>query len=175
MYTGDNPTALQSRKKIVKAMFSLLKQEDFSAITVKRLSQQAQLSRQTFYMIFKNREEVIEWGLKTIFKEYQQALSATQATKHQIIQLFFEFYQKHREIINALIDNHLENLLTKVSRECMEELNLLNKSNKYYIYGFISAGLTQLLTDWHRNEEEFPLAELASLTEELLGGDKLTD
>lgn len=149
-------------------MFQLLQKQPYHTITIKYLTEQAQLSRQTFYAIFSDREEVIRAGLQAIFEEYQKALTETDLTVHQLVKLFFEFYQKHARIIDSLIDNHLETLLIDISKECMTKLQLSDRPESDYRYGFISAGLIQLISDWHRQEENVSLEQLALLTENLL-------
>lgn len=168
MYKGNNPSALRSRDLIVKAMFQLLEKQSYSDISIKELTDTAQLSRQTFYAIFSNREEIIECQLQMIFVEFQTALAHSPGTKHHLITLFFEFYQKHAAIINKLIDNNLESILTETARNCMVQLNLSNNKEKNYIYGFVAAGLTQLIADRHRNNEDISIEQLIYLTEELL-------
>ncbi|KRK39862.1 TetR/AcrR family transcriptional regulator [Loigolactobacillus bifermentans] len=66
IYTGHNPSALRSRDLLVSALFQLLKTNSFAEITVRQLTQEAQLSRQTFYQIFSNKTEIVQFRLQTL-------------------------------------------------------------------------------------------------------------
>ncbi|MDO5423674.1 MAG: TetR/AcrR family transcriptional regulator [Eubacteriales bacterium] len=70
MYTGTNPSALRSRKEIVQAFLSLLSDYSFEEITIKQIMDATGLSRQTFYQIFSDKEEILEYYLDTIFEEF---------------------------------------------------------------------------------------------------------
>lgn len=165
LYTGTNPSALKSREMIVQAMFTLLKTTPYTKINIKRLTDEAKVSRQTFYALFADRDEVIQCRLETIFADYQEALAKLPLTMHALVTLFFQFYEAHAGLFNCLLDNHLENLLTLNAKRCMQILNLANEST--YVSDFIAAGLTQILSDWHQ-QQDTDLQTLVALTEALL-------
>ncbi|MFD1673077.1 TetR/AcrR family transcriptional regulator [Agrilactobacillus yilanensis] len=173
MYSGHNPSAIRSRDMIVDAMFQLLKTIPFTKINIRLLTDTANVSRQTFYSIFVSREEVIQYRLQVIFQEYEVALNGLPLTLHSLATLFFQFYQAHAELFNTLLDNHLDELLTVNARECMQALKLTDSATQSYTNGFIAAGLTQLLSDWHL-KQDVPLSELVTLTEQLLNAATIT-
>ena len=168
MYEGNNPTALQSKQMIVNAMFELLQEESYQNISVKKLADRAKLSRQTFYANFANREEVIRSELDRIFMDYKQAIDKSDNSSSQLIYLFFKFYKIHEQEIDVLLANHLEPLLTEVARECMNSLQISGENNSQYAYGFVAGGLTQILSDWNKQNKDLPIEELAELTVSLL-------
>ena len=174
MYTGTNPSALKSREMIVAGMFTLLQTTPYAKITVRKLTDAAEVSRQTFYAIFDNREEVIQCRLQVLFAEYQKELLSLPLTLHNLITLFFKDYARHAETFNLLLDNHLEPLLTEDARQCMLALNLDEVAFPTYTFGFIAAGLTQLLSDWRR-QQAVPLAGLVSVTETIFNEATLHD
>lgn len=165
LYKGTNPSALKSRDMIISAMFALLKTTPYTSINVKLLTDEAKVSRQTFYALFANRDEVIQCRLEAVFSDYQAALAKLPTTMHVLVTLFFQFYETHADLFNCLLDNHLENLLTVNAKRCMQALDLANKS--IYASDFIAAGLTQILSDWHQRQD-IDLQTLVALTESLL-------
>jgi hypothetical protein len=86
---------------------------------------------------------------------------------HSLVVLFFRFYQRHAELFDILMDNHLESLLTATARGCMRSLQISPGAQEFYATGFIAAGLTQILSDWHR-DHSVPLSALPVITEQLL-------
>ena len=63
MYCGTNPTARLSQEQLAQAMFRLLAEKPFSAISVSELCREASVSRQTFYSLFDSKESVITYTL----------------------------------------------------------------------------------------------------------------
>ena len=72
MYQGKNPTALQSQNLITEALLALMEEEPFQKITIKAVCAHAGVSRQTFYSLFENKEEVIGRRLDQLFEEYRK-------------------------------------------------------------------------------------------------------
>lgn len=104
LYKGTNPSALKSRDMIVSAMFALLKTTPYTSINVKLLTDEAKVSRQTFYALFANRDEVIQCRLEAVFSDYQAALAKLPITMHVLVTLFFQFYEMHADLFNCLLD-----------------------------------------------------------------------
>ena len=59
MYCGTNPTALLNQRQLAQALFRLMEQKPFSAISVSELCRAASISRQTFYSLFDSKESVV--------------------------------------------------------------------------------------------------------------------
>ena len=59
-----NPSCLQtstnSRMKFAIALLLIMKQYDFSDITITQITQETQLSRKTFYRLYHTNEEVLD-------------------------------------------------------------------------------------------------------------------
>ena len=70
----------QSKKKIAEAMLSVMNIYDYKEITVTQITQEARISRKTFYRHFRDKDEV----LKHLFDSlYQECLSSiTQSGIH---------------------------------------------------------------------------------------------
>ena len=63
MYCGTNPTALLNQRQLAEALFRLMEQKPFSAISVSELCRAASISRQTFYSLFDSKESVVTYTL----------------------------------------------------------------------------------------------------------------
>lgn len=53
-------TSTNSRKKFAIALLLIMKQYDFSDITITQITQETQLSRKTFYRLYHTNEEVLD-------------------------------------------------------------------------------------------------------------------
>ena len=167
LYQGTNPSALKSRAMIVTAMFELLETTPYTNINVRKLTDAAKVSRQTFYAMFDNREEVVQCRIEELFVDYQDALKREPLSLHTLVTLFFEFYENNADIFNPLLTNQLEPLLTSNASRCIRTLDLTPDATVKYTSEFIAAGLTQLLSSWYRTQD-IPLTTLVEITEQLL-------
>ena len=59
MYTGNNKIALQSKKEIQNSLLILLEKKDYNSISISELCKKAQVSRQTFYTLYKTKENIV--------------------------------------------------------------------------------------------------------------------
>ena len=102
MYQGKNPTALQSQNLITEALLALMEEEPFQKITIKAVCAHAGVSRQTFYSLFENKEEVIGRRLDQLFEEYRKR--------------FIE--EKRAYTIRSLCDSIMECFVEQKTEEC---------------------------------------------------------
>lgn len=70
MNTTNGKIAEQSKEKLIKALLVIMEQYDFKEITITQLSQEAGLSRKTFYRLFKDKEELINFFFEKLYKEF---------------------------------------------------------------------------------------------------------
>lgn len=66
--------AEESKQKIGNALFTLMKVYHFREITVTQLTQEAELSRKTFYRLFNDKDEVLNIVFDTLFYEFLRRL-----------------------------------------------------------------------------------------------------
>ncbi len=73
MYRGNNPTAVDSQRRIVAALYSLMSETDFSRISIKDVCENADVSRQTFYTLFGTKENALRWYLELLFAGFKKS------------------------------------------------------------------------------------------------------
>ena len=61
MYSGNNPIAIRSQECLSDALLDLMKENDYSKISIKDICGAAGLSRQTFYALDEFRKEIIKY------------------------------------------------------------------------------------------------------------------
>lgn len=108
--TGKERIAEQSRQWLWDAFIDLLKQEDYSQITVSKIAHHAQLDRRTFYRSFKDKQDLIDWYIKNTISDYHKRLSQENPATLRIdagIKLIFNFWWEQRAVLSVLIQNDL--------------------------------------------------------------------
>ncbi|MGL6299693.1 TetR/AcrR family transcriptional regulator [Streptococcus iniae] len=55
-----NSIAMKSRQELIQALLRLMKNNNYQLITVSEISDEAQLSRRTFYRIYDSKNDILE-------------------------------------------------------------------------------------------------------------------
>ena len=131
MYQGKNPTALQSQNLITEALLALMEEEPFQKITIKAVCAHAGVSRQTFYSLFENKEEVIGRRLDQLFEEYRKRFIEEKRayTLRSLCDSIMECFVEQKKLLSLLVENHLDTLAREKS-----EAYLLHLDNIFHAY-----------------------------------------
>ena len=155
---SSNPLAIRSRNQIVEALFDLMRDIPYQAITIKEIAFKANVVRRTFYRHFATKEDVIECYLDDLFSKYiGKLLVLEQIDTFTIAKVFFETALEHREILLLLRENHISipvNLLENYHRELNETFSFrfvqLDLSQEFFEYAtaHFAGGLLNVLNKW---------------------------
>ena len=159
--------AEQSKKKIAEAMLSVMNIYDYKEITVTQITQEARISRKTFYRHFRDKDEV----LKHLFDSlYQECLSSiTQSGIHNywdVVQCFFDFWEKHAEALNLMKrSNLLPQLFEESYDRSFEVFRSVRTSDHYgeqlpYILAYSIGGMNSMLIKWIEGGMSIPSSAL---------------
>ena len=141
---------------IIAAFWSLIRIKPSGEISIDELSQEAGVSRRTFYRNFKSTDEI--WEL--IFQERTDYfISECKITKPKnfkaLVKTFFDFWVFEKEFLNILkrshkLDAFLQFFLTQ-TREAMADAIIAKNTDEVYqeyaLY-FVTSGLCGLLVKW---------------------------
>lgn len=116
MYKGNNPTAIQSQKWLKGSLFELCKTKPYKNVSIKELCTKADLSRQTFYMLFKSKEEIVELIIDDLFENAISNVDIKSMDMQTLLNLCFSVLKKDTPGIRILIENNLVWILRKKCR-----------------------------------------------------------
>ncbi|MBN9654069.1 TetR/AcrR family transcriptional regulator [Halobacillus sp. GSS1] len=156
-----NPISLRSRKWIIEALLRLMEEKPYHKISVKEITETAELVRKTFYRNFQTKEEVLQEYITGLMKEVEKEFEAMDAlTPYGMAKLYFEFWQEHIEFLNLIQKNDLFIILLKQLDDYLPSLNERYKADlmegfdetflQYYT-AFNSAGIWHMLEKWIRH------------------------
>lgn len=93
----------EDMKSVIADTFTyMLEKEDLDKITVKRLIEECQISRQTFYYHFHDIMDVLHWAFKKATKELaEQSLKAE--NRMDAVRFFVSFVREHRPKLERLL------------------------------------------------------------------------
>lgn len=177
MYHGGNPTALQSQQWLVEAMTELMLEKPFIQITVRDLCRKADLSRQTFYNFFPDKEALLRFCLERGYREEFAKLSGREElTVRDVLGAFFFVVTANRPLLTAMIRDGMDGVLADEILKCV----LLfagrfvrrekQKATLPYSAVMLSGALSQLMVQWVRQPEPLPREALEELLEDFFAG-----
>lgn len=176
MYSGNNPSALRSMEWLRNALLQLLREKQYSQITIKEICKRADLSRQTFYQMFDSKDEVMQYQFSILFQEFTKECDSFQnITVSQITYHFFQFFYKHRDFVEVIISNNLTFLLEHQFEVYLRKIEFfcrINDSEMYpdYTTAYIAGALTQTLIHWFEQSFNLGIEDLSKLTESIITG-----
>ena len=106
MYTKQkNPIAIRSQQMISEGMIRLMKRISYQKITVSDLCEESAVGRKTFYRNFESKEDVIDFQLDQLLREYEEEQNPIPLEKK--LHFHFSFLEKHMEYLTLLYFNGL--------------------------------------------------------------------
>ena len=179
----SNPTdrrVQRTQKNIRNALISLLSEKELSRITVKELSDKADINRKTFYSYYsgiddildKIEDEIVE-KLLAIIRDYDFRSSDFDAyalfcSLNQIINDDFELYQ------SLIFSNNYDFLLIKVKNAIKKTLleryapKINAQNNLLGLYAeYVASGIVSMYIEWFHSDNSVSLEELAKAASDI--------
>lgn len=166
MNTTNGKIAEQSKEKLVKALLVIMEQYDFKEITITQLSQEAGLSRKTFYRLFKDKEELINFFFEKLYKECLIQIKSRQLQHYwDVVQCYFDFCEERKELLLLLKQNNLLVLLFegsyKYSFKVFEFVRSKETADTYssflpYLLAYSIGGMYSMLLKWVESDMNIP-------------------
>lgn len=160
--TKRKAIAEQSRKWLIESLLHLMEEKDYNSITVTEISDNALLSRRTFYRNFNSKEEVLEAYCHKLCQEYiAHFKDETDLSLSNVTKVYFSFWRKHIEFLNILNKNHLLFFLLERYNEFLPVIYQIykgnnddfnNKTELNYAILFSAGGFWNILAKWFKSD-----------------------
>lgn len=170
MNRSNGKIAEQSRKKLVNALLAIMEQYDFKEITITQLSQEAGLSRKTFYRLFKNKEELINFFFEQLYKECLIQIKSRQLHHYwDVVQCYFDFCEERKDLLALLKRNNLLALLFEGSYKYAFQVFAYVRSEDTadihspflpYLLAYSVGGMYSMLLKWVESDMNIPSSSL---------------
>ncbi len=168
--------AEQSKKTIAEAMLEVMKIYDYKEITVTQITQEAQVSRKTFYRHFRDKDEVLKHLFDSLYQECISSIT-NRGIHHywDVVQCFFDFWEKHSETLKLM---NQSNLLPQLFEESYgrsfevfrsvksEDIAEHYKAQLPYLLAYSIGGMNSMLIKWIENGMSIPSSTLISCLKE---------
>ena len=157
----------------------LLQVKPFSQITISELCKEAGISRQTFYTLFTNRENVMVFTLQDQYCEVLEvSVPASASRGDDLLQWLCHNYSmyilRNRALIKLLVDNHLDYLLYDSFFEAMDScgcfLPAVDPCMRSYAASFYAGGVACVARRYAEEGCSSTAAQLEDLLMTLFSG-----
>lgn len=170
MNTTNWKIAEESKRKMVDGLLKALHNYDYDLITVTMITQEAKLSRKTFYRLFHDKDEVIELLFYDVCEECFKEIRESNAHHYwEVVQTYFDFWESRKELIDLLKKN---NLLVKLlafsyknSFQIFEYVRTKEVMDQFsetlpYLLAYAVGGMHTMLIQWMEEGMKLPSYKL---------------
>jgi len=176
---------IKTRRQLKKGLAALMKEKSVNQITVKELVEEVDINRSTFYLHFKDIqdllreiEENMEAQIKRAIEEHP--IVSGNENAFYFIEDMFRVLDEEREISKALIGpngdmgfiHRIERIIKENSRETLEKMFQGKKEDLKYFYAFCLSGCLGLVKVWLNEGEEKSPEEMAQMTFNMIANAK---
>ena len=181
MYEGDNPTAIQSIEWLKNALLLLMKEISYNKIKIKDICEKANLTRQTFYNFFDQKDDILHYYLKKHLSEmWTKEEKTSPDLSKEIGSKYFRVIEDHSEMFTLLIKHKLDYILydeiTEIIIKRLERDPQYNDSDKYsYQIAFLSGGMTSMMIHWMKEEDRISDKEFEHVLRDMFRGNFVSE
>lgn len=176
---------IKTRRQLKKGLAALMKEKSVNQITVKELVEEVDINRSTFYLHFKDIqdllreiEENMEAQIKRAIEEHP--IVSGNENAFYFIEDMFRVLDEEREISKALIGpngdmgfiHRIERIIKENSRGTLEKIFPGKKEDLKYFYAFCLSGCLGLVKVWLNEGEEKSPEEMAQMTFNMIANAK---
>lgn len=176
---------IKTRRQLKKGLAALMKEKSVNQITVKELVEEVDINRSTFYLHFKDIqdllreiEENMEAQIKRAIEEHP--IVSGNENAFYFIEDMFRVLDEEREISKALIGpngdmgfiHRIERIIKENSRGTLEKMFPGKKEDLKYFYAFCLSGCLGLVKVWLNEGEEKSSEEMAQMTFNMIANAK---
>ena len=176
---------IKTRRQLKKGLAALMKEKSVNQITVKELVEEVDINRSTFYLHFKDIqdllreiEENMEAQIKRAIEEHP--IVSGNENAFYFIEDIIRVLDEEREISKALIGpngdmgfiHRIERIIKENSRGTLEKMFPGKKEDLKYFYAFCLSGCLGLVKVWLNEGEEKSPEEMAQMTFNMIANAK---
>lgn len=162
MNTTNGIIAERSKETIASAMLKVMKIYSYDEITVTQITQEAGLSRKTFYRHFTDKEQVLQHLFDSLYQECVEEIVRSGLSHYwDVVQCYFDFWEKHADVIKLMKRSGLLPILFEESyNRSFEVFRIVrtpdfvkaNEARLPYMLAYSIGGMQTMLMRWIEND-----------------------
>lgn len=181
----EDRRARRSRKMLKESLLELMKKKSFSEISVRDVTDGADMNRATFYLHYAGTAELLQSLEADLLAEAQELIDAhipetvARGNVRPVLEPVLDFVVEHRETCKILFANSeasgfiqaLQLLIRKNGTSLLEAwFHPQDQSRTDYFLNFITWGFIGLLEEWFDQDMALPKGELVDTAQRVADG-----
>jgi len=174
----------RTKKMLIQALMQLMQEKQVKEITVRELTDLADMNRGTFYLYYRDIYDMLEKLEDSMFEALDSiaAMHETDAARQEtkpILLDVFRFVEENREIVRVLLSPHgdmkfLHRLYEVIREKCLTVFpdaaaaQQEKEADFDYRFSFVIYGAAGLIRAWVNRDCEEPAVRMAELADALI-------
>ena len=178
---GESQRVTETKDRIRNAFFELYGEKKIDRISIKEITDKAQLNRGTFYVYYKDIYDLLEKTEDELIAELVSKLRdlIPRILREETLDPFLpplEFYQRYSKFLKILLGvngdpnfiHKIKGILKKTLREMLKNEHIPEVENMEYIMEFISSAQIGIISHWLANDMVLPINDLGEMIKKIL-------
>ena len=170
----------QRQRQLEEGLLAAMRTKRYEEITISDLCDQMGIPRKSFYRYFSSKDGALHALIDHMLMDFEHQSDllsgGTLGDVHQDLRKFFEFWQQHRQFLDALERSSLSGVLVQRAISQAQNEHALPReqsrgdSQRFQSHAitFCICGIMSMVTRWHRSGYAESPAELAQIAATLL-------
>ena len=177
----DSQRVVETKEKIKDAFFELYATKKIERISIKEITEKANLNRGTFYVYYKDIYDLLEKTEDELISELMEKIRGivVMILRDEDIGPFLpplEFYQRYHKILRSLLGpngdpnfiHKLKKIIKSLLKEVFRKEQLPHVKNLEYVMEYISSAQIGIISYWLvENKMDLPVAELGDMIKQI--------
>ncbi len=171
---------LQTRKLLMQTTLELVLEKGYDAISIQDITDRADLGRGTFYIHFKDKEEVVWTVFRDLFQELEQEAHKKLDRRMPQVEYYgllniFRHAGKNRDLYRAMFGSHGSALLTARAQDYLAQAFLYDIRNapppevnfnlpEEVEAQMLTGAISRLLSWWLETRNDYTPEQMAAMT-----------
>lgn len=178
--SNDSQRVIETKDRIKEAFFELYATKKIEKISIREITDKANLNRGTFYVYYRDIYDLLEKAEDELIEELVEKVKG-------IVGMIFKggdiydfmpplsFYEKYSKFLKVLLGNNgdpnfvfkMKSIAKKTLTQLMEDQNIPKPPRAEYVMEYMTSAQVGLITFWLQNDMEMPVEELGELIKEI--------
>lgn len=176
MNNNTDLRVIKTKKAIKSAFLNLLEEKSYESITIQDLSKEAMINRNTFYLHYRDKEDLMEKIIDECSENLMNALhsinikldSFIDEDLHKIINCIFRTIENDFDLYKTImLNNGTQNFKINLSKILYNHINSgfkdsFSKEKKVYLE-YIVSGFVGTVYFWINNKSDYSIQEISKI------------
>lgn len=177
----ESQRVMETKDRLRNAFFELYAEKKIERISIKEITDRAQLNRGTFYVYYKDIYDLLEKTEDELLAELIMKLRdlIPRILREESLDPFLpplEFYQRYSKFLKVLLGangdpnfiHKIKTILKKTLKELLKKEQIPEVENMEYIMEFVCSGQIGIISHWLANDMAISVNELGELIKKIL-------